>query len=126
VPPSSASGTPAYSANVDSGLVAFDSTTGNLHTINWLSYMAGFQYYLPPSGRVWLSGNFSSMKSTNLASFATPSKVFDHSLWADGNLFVDLNKAVRLGAEVAWFRQTYGDGVKVHTYRSQFSAFYIF
>ena len=130
-PPSTGSSTATYSANVDSGLVAFDNA-GNLHTINWLSYMAGFQYYLPPSGRVWLSGNFSSMKSTNLASFATPatpstaSKVFDRSLWADGNLFVDLNKAVRLGAELAWFRQTYGDGVKVHNYRGQFSAFYIF
>jgi hypothetical protein len=125
-PPTSGSGTSTYSANVDSGLLAFDSTTGELRTINWLSYMAGIQYYLPPSGRVWLSANFSSMKSTNLASFTTRSKVFDHSLWADGNLFVDVNKAVRLGAELAWFRQTYGDGVKVHNYRGQFSAFYIF
>lgn len=115
----------AFAANIDNGLVAFDGA-GGLHTINWMSTLAGFQYYLPPSGSVWVSGNFSSMKSTNLGSLGTPAKVFDRSLWADGNLFVDLNAAVRLGVEVAWFRQTYADGVKAHTYRSQFSAFYIF
>jgi len=121
----------AYAANVDSGLVVVDDVAPyDFHTINWLSYMAGFQYYLPPSGSVWISGNISGMQSSNLGSFAqqygTAAKVFDHSLWADGNLFVDVNKAVRLGAEFAYFRQTYADGQKAHNYRGQFSAFYIF
>ncbi len=128
--PSGASQAPTYASDIDNGLVAFDTVTGNLHTINWLSYIAGIQYYLPPSGNVWLSANFSSMKSTNIGSFAslygTTGKVFEKSYWADGNLFVDINKAVRLGAEFAWFRQDYVDGVKAHNYRGQFSAFYIF
>lgn len=125
-----ATGTAAYSANIDNGLVAFDTATQELHTINWMSYMAGIQYYLPPSGRVWLSANVSGMKSTNIGDFATQygtaNKVFNKSLWMDGNLFVDVNKAVRLGAEFAYFKQTYVDGHDAHNYRGQFSAFYIF
>jgi hypothetical protein len=115
----------SYAADIDNGLVAFD-TDGNLHTINWLAYLAGVQYYLPPSGQVWLSANFSSMHSTNIGDFGAGTKVFDRSYWADGNLFVDVNAAVRLGGEFAWFRQDYVDGLKAHNYRTQLSAFYIF
>jgi len=123
--PSGSSPAPTYTANVDNGLVAFDGD-GNLHTINWLSYLAGIQYYLPPSGSVWLSANFSGMKSTNIDSFGSAGKLFNKSYWADGNLFVDLNRAARLGAELAWFRQDYVDGTKAHNWRGQLSAFYVF
>jgi hypothetical protein len=123
--PNNVTPAPAYTANVDNGLVAFDAA-GDLHTINWWSYMAGFQFYLPPSGSWWVSANFSQMKSTNIDGFGTASKLFNKSYWADGNLFFDVNKAVRLGAEMAYFRQDYVDGVKAHNYRGQFSAFYIF
>lgn len=119
----------SYSPNVDNGLVAFDGQ-GELHTINWYSYLVGAQYYLPPSGRVWLSANFSAMRSTNIDSFAelagAAGKVFNRSYWADGNVFVDVNQAVRLGAELAWFRQDYVDGQSARNYRGQVSAFYIF
>jgi hypothetical protein len=126
LPAPAAGGTaPTYSPNIDSGMVTYD-TSGQLHTIDWLSYMVGIQYYLPPSGDVWLAANFSSMKSNNIGLYGSGSKLFDKSLWADGNLFWDVNKAVRLGAEFAWFRQTYVDGFKAHNYRGQFSAFYIF
>jgi hypothetical protein len=125
-----ATGTAAYSADIDNGMVAFDTATAELHTINWMSYMAGIQYYLPPSGHVWLAANVSGMKSTNIGDFArqygTTGKVFEKSLWMDANLFVDVNKAVRLGAELAYFKQTYVDGHDAHNYRGQFSAFYIF
>jgi hypothetical protein len=76
-----------------------------------------------------LSANISQMRSTNIDSFAaqygTTNKVFNKSLWADGNTFVDVNKAVRLGAKFAYFKQTYVDGHDAHNYRGQFSAFYI-
>jgi hypothetical protein len=125
-----ATGTATYAANIDNGLVAFDAVDKSLHTINWMSWMAGFQYYLPPTGWLWVSGNISGMKSTNIGDFAnqygTAAKVFGKSLWADGNVFVDVNKAVRLGAELAYFKQTYADGHDAHNYRGQFSAFYIF
>jgi len=116
---------PTYTPNIDNGMVTYDSS-GQLHTIDWLSYMVGIQYYLPPSGDVWLSANFSSMKSNNIGLYGSANSLVNKSLWADGNLFWDVNKAVRLGAEFAWFRQTYVDGVKAHNYRSQFSAYYIF
>jgi hypothetical protein len=87
--------------------------------------MAGIQYYLPPDGRAWLSANFSSIKSTNIDAYGAASKLWNKSYWADCNLFVELNQAVRLGAELAWFRQDYVDGTKAHNWRGQFSAFYI-
>ena len=124
--PNNLSPAPTYSPDVDNGLVAFDTASGDLKTINWLSYMAGIQYYLPPSGRVWVSANLSGMKSNNIGQYGTASKLFDRTVWADGNLFVDINQAVRLGAEFAWFRQTYADDSNRHNYRTQFSAFYIF
>src|SRR5262249_55215531 len=36
---------PAYTPDIDPGMVAYDGY-GLLHTVNWRTYMAGFQYYL--------------------------------------------------------------------------------
>ena len=63
-------GTP-YTPDVDPGLVAFDSS-GILHTINWQSFLVGVQYYLPPSGRVFITGNYSQGYSSNIASLFHP------------------------------------------------------
>jgi hypothetical protein len=126
--PTMASPAPTYAADIDNGMVTFDSQ-GHLHTIDWQSYIIGVQYYLPPSGKVWVSANYSGMKSDNAASYvnaAGSAKIFNKSYWADANLFVDLTSAVRLGAEYAYFHQTYGDGVAAKNTRLQFSGFYIF
>jgi hypothetical protein len=114
-------------AAIDPGLVAFDKT-GNMHTINWESYILGVQYYLPP-GNIWASANYSSMKSTNstrYASTAAAAGIFTRSKWWDVNLFYDMTKAVRFGGEFARFKQRYGDGHEPTNDRWQFSAFYIF
>jgi hypothetical protein len=129
-------GAPAYPtggpspAPVDPGLVAFDST-GNLHTIDWTSYIVGLQYYLPPSGKIWISGNFSRMVSKNVNQFvaSTPAgqgSVFTESLWADGNLFWDLTPAARFGFEYAFFQQTRGDNQKPVDHRFQLSTWFLF
>jgi hypothetical protein len=91
--------------------------------------MVGLQYYLPPSGRVWISANFSQLRSANIDQYATgsmASAVFKRSRWVDGNLFVDLSQALRIGGEVAWFSQKYVDDTFRHNWRLQASAFYIF
>jgi hypothetical protein len=75
---------------------------------------------------VWLAANYSHMSSGNAHLFGGPTKVFDTSNWADGNLFVDLTPAVRLGAEFSWFNQTYIDKTDATDYRGQFSFFFIF
>jgi hypothetical protein len=116
---------PTYTPNIDGGLVTYGAD-GRLHAIDWQSYIAGIQYYLPPSGSVWLSANVSHMKSTNIDSWGDASKVFTESLWADGNVFWDVDGALRVGAEYAFFRQRYADGEDARNHRLQFSAFYLF
>jgi len=126
--PTMATPAPAYTPNIDAGLVTY-GPAGDLHTIDWQSFIVGAQYYLPPSGSVWLSGNYSQMDSGNIDKYtttATAPKVFKKSQFADGNIFWDLNKAVRFGGEFAWFKQTFVDSSTATNYRGQFSAFYIF
>jgi hypothetical protein len=75
---------------------------------------------------VFVTANYSHMSSANADLYGAPTKVFNSSDWADGNLFWDATPAVRLGLEFAWFQQGYVDGVTATNYRTQFSAFYIF
>jgi hypothetical protein len=126
--PNVTSPAPTYTPNIDPGLVTY-SATGQLHSIDWRSFIVGLQYYLPPSGHVWLSANFSMLSSHNIDLYATgtmASAVFKRSQWADGNIFVDLNAALRLGFEGAWFSQKYVDDSSRKNYRLQASAFYLF
>jgi hypothetical protein len=123
--PAMAATTKPYPADIDNGLVMFDKS-GNLHTIGWQSFMVGLQYYLPPSGKVWLSANYSRMKSHNAAGLGTAASIFGKSQWADVNLFWDAIPQVRFGLEGAWFEQTYADAQKAHNYRVQFSSFFLF
>ena len=119
---------PTYAADIDNGMVTFDAN-GKIHTIDWQSYIVGVQYYLPPAGKVWVSANYSGMKSNNATHYTNTaglSKIFDKSYWADANVFCDVTRAVRLGAEYAYFHQTYGDGTPAKNTRLQFSGFYIF
>ncbi len=114
-----------YPANVDAGLALF-APDGTLQTVDWRAVLVGLQYYLPPDGRFWVSSNFSQMYSGNAASFGPANGVFNHSWWADGNIFVDVTPAVRLGLEYAYFSQTYVDGVNATNHRFQLDAWYIF
>ena len=114
-----------YNANIDIGLAIF-TPTGELQTVDWRAFLVGLQYYLPPDGKLWVSGNFSQMYSANAASFGPASGVFNHSWWADGNIFYDLTPAVRFGLEYAYFSQTFVDNVNATNHRVQFSAWYIF
>jgi hypothetical protein len=116
---------PAYTPNVDNGLVMY-TAGGALHPVQWTSYIVGAQYYLPPSGRVWVSGVYSHMSSDNAHAFGDKTKVFEKSDWYEGNLFVDVTPAVRLGAEYAYFHQNYVDGVTANDSRFQLSAWLIF
>jgi hypothetical protein len=119
---------PVYTPNVDNGLVLWavnPDGTYSLHPIQWLSFMAGLQYYLP-GGHVFLTANYSHMSSGNADDFGAHTKVFNESDWAEGNVFWDVTPAVRLGLGFAWFQQGYADGTTATDYRTQFSGFYIF
>ena len=123
--PATVPGGGAYTPNIDNGMVTF-LPDGTLHTVDWRGFVAGAQYYLPPDGRFWISGNFSQMYSANAAMFGSASSIFNHSWWADGNLFMDVTPAVRLGFEYAYFSQTYVDGVNATNHRFQLSGYFMF
>jgi hypothetical protein len=121
-----------YPQDVDNGLAVYTSD-GVLHAIRWQSEMVGLQYYFPTPNRMWLSANYSHMYSSDIKALLAPmnaptngSKMFNKSDWADGNLFVEANSAIRFGLEYAYFHQNYLDGSKGKNSRVQFSAFYIF
>jgi len=102
-PPNAMGVAQTYPQDIDNGLAVF-TADGVLHAIRWKSYMVGLQYYLPTTNKTFLSVNYSHMSSpdiTNATPMASQSKVFNKSDWADVNLFVDANAAVRFGLEYA-------------------------
>jgi hypothetical protein len=130
--PADASGKPSsFAMDIDNGLVLFDAA-GVMRAIRWQTAMLGAQYYLPTPFRMWVSGNYAHMHSSDIKNLAasaganTNSKLWDSSDFADGNLFVDASASVRFGLEYAWFRQSYLDGVHGTDHRVQLSGFYIF
>ena len=122
--PTMANPAPAYTPNIDNGIVLFhnDGGTFSLHPIQWTTYLAGAQYYLP-GGKFWLAANYSHLESANAHLYGAATKVFDNEDWFDGNIFVDLTANARLGFEVSRTQQTYVDKVEADDTRAQFSAF---
>jgi hypothetical protein len=122
-----------YTPNVDPGLVAFDQYE-DLHTINWQTFVVGLQYYLPPRGRAFVSGNYSQGKSNNIASlyhpitptqpWVNPMGVFQSSRYADGNIFFDISSAIRLGVSYQWVQQKLVDDTTVHNHRFEMTFLY--
>ena len=117
---------PVWPQDIDNGLVTYDAD-GRLRTIDWQMYIVGGQYYLPPSGRVWLGGNYGRAKSGNLASLGlTPSQIIPKYTFWDAMAFVEVTVPVILGLEYAQIKQTYADNTVAKNSRVQMSAYYIF
>jgi len=126
--PSGTSPAPTYAADVDNGLLEV-SQNGTFHPIHWQVFMGGIQYYLPPTGHLWVSANYSHMRSSNILQYVDPSAraaLYDKAERYDGNLFWDVNLATRLGVEYAHIKQTYGDDTTRTNHRIQFSGWLIF
>jgi hypothetical protein len=124
--PAGATTPPTYSADIDNGIVTYDSK-GNLHGIQWTTYLIGLQYYLPGAdGKVWVSGNYSHISSANTHYYGTPSALRAGEDWFDANLFFDPVQAVRVGVEYANFNDRYVDGQHAINHRMQLSGFFIF
>lgn len=119
---------PVYTANIDNGLIAF-SKSGNPHRVKVQAALVGIQYYLPPSGKVWISGNLAQVKSDNVVEILAPdaaAKVYTKSRFADVNVFADVTPAIRLGAGYANVLQTFTDNKDETNHRFQLSGYYIF
>jgi hypothetical protein len=115
-----------YAPNIDPGIVQFDAG-GTLHMIQWSSWLVGVQYYLPAvDGKVWVSGNYSRMTSSNIQEFGPAAKVRSDLDWFDVNVFADVTPALRFGAEFAYTQDKYADGTHASNDRVQLSGFYLF
>jgi hypothetical protein len=115
-------------AGIDPGLIEY-GVSGVPHAIRWQSFLGGIQYYLPGSGRVWISANYSDMRSNNILRYVdakTGAGLFHKQQWYDVNVFYDLNLATRFGVEYAHTRQVYGDESRRNNHRVQFSGWLIF
>jgi len=103
---------PLYRPNIDSGIVTFDAD-GNLKTIDWRAVVVGFQYYLPIAyGRVWVSANYSQLKSANILSLTPENSrgaVFYYQDYVDGNAYAALTPAAQLGLSYQYTHQVFGD-----------------
>ena len=103
---------PLYRPNIDSGIVTYDAN-GNLQPINWRAIVVGFQYYLPVAeGKLWVSGNYSQLKSTNIVSLTPENSrggVFFWQQYVDGNVYAAVHPAVHLGLSYQYTEQVFGD-----------------
>jgi hypothetical protein len=103
---------PLYRPNIDSGMVTFDAD-GNLKTIDWRAIVVGFQYYLPVAdGRLWVSGNYSQLKSNNIVGLTPENSrggVFYWQEYYDANAYAALTPAVQLGLSYQYTHQFFGD-----------------
>jgi hypothetical protein len=124
--PTGANPAPVYAPNIDPGIVTY-SGAGDLHYVKWTSFLVGAQYYLPGvDGRIWISGNYSRIRSPNLRRFGARAASLSHEDWFDVNLFGDPAPAIRLGLEYANYNDRYVDGTHSINHRVQFSGFYMF
>lgn len=136
--PAQANPAPEYEADIDQGLVTFDQTT-RLHTIDWTAFKIGLQYYLPPSGRLIFSANYTQAHSGNMRDLfpqgGTEIELLGHTAdtlrFADANLFWDATPAVRFGVSGAYTQTEYlptrvDPQQKPHNLRGMFLALYQF
>ncbi len=123
-----------YTPNVDPGLVGLD-VHGVYHTINWKTLVVGAQYYLPPDGRIFITGNYSLGKSDNIQSlyhsdlalrypWVNALAVYDFSWYVDGNIFFDVTPSTRVGLSYQHVAQELADGAHVHNDRYEATFLY--
>jgi len=131
--PAQATPPPVYDANIDDGLVSFD-TQGVLHTIDWRAFRAGLQYYAPPGGRLIVAANYTEAHSNNMAKLFPMGgaeiellgRVVDTSRYGDLNLFFDATPSVRVGLSGQYTQVHYLDGDQPHNLRAMGQAVYVF
>lgn len=131
--PAQANPPPLYTPNIDGGLVTFDSQ-GILRTIDWQAIKVGIQYYLPGSGRVFITANYNQAHSPNMhklfprggAEIELLGYVADTTRGADASLYWDATAAVRFGLTGAYSEVRYLDGDKPHNLRGMGLAQYAF
>ncbi len=113
----------SYNPGIDPGLMAFNRS-GNPELVDWRSVLVGFQLYLPPDYKLWVSANYSSMYSDNSIDFGA--STLSQSWFVDANVFYDLTPSVRFGFEYARFTDNFNNATQAYNNRLQLSGFFIF
>jgi hypothetical protein len=117
---------PTWPQDIDNGLVTYD-LAGVLHTIQWKTYMVGGQYYLPPSGRVWLAASYGHAESADVAHYdLAPEKVVTKYVFWNVVTFVNVTGPMNVAGEFARVKQTYGDGKVATNDRFIMTVYYTF
>ncbi|WP_437739589.1 hypothetical protein WME73_28675 [Sorangium sp. So ce302] len=117
-----------YTPNIDNGLAVYDANN-NLKTIGWTGFMVGLQYYLPPSGRFSISGNYtqgSNDRVTEENGYGALRTAYHKSRYIDGNLFADITPAIRAGLSFQYSEQTFADDVTATNERIKLSLYSFF
>ncbi|WP_437954657.1 hypothetical protein WME76_24135 [Sorangium sp. So ce119] len=117
-----------YAPGIDNGLVVYDAN-GNLKTIGWKGFVVGLQYYLPPSGRISISGNYTqgwNDRVTEENGYGALRTAYHESRYIDGNVFIDVTPAVRTGLSFQHSEQTFADGVTATNERLELAIYSFF
>ena len=118
-----------YVPNIDPGLVTYDNG-GNLHTIDWTTFVVGAQYYLPfLAGRFFVSANYAEARSDNVANWADPGQIpfiFTKTQYYDGNVFWDASQSVRVVLSYQYYQQTFADNETASNVRTELSWYFWF
>jgi hypothetical protein len=121
---------PLYVPNVDPGLVTYDSV-GSVHTINWRALVVNLHYHLPfgAGKRVWVSGTFSAIQSTNALDL-TPIQgqpfVWNKGYYADANVWVAVTPALQFALSGQRIAETFGDDTSAVNYRAEGACYFFF
>jgi hypothetical protein len=87
----------------------------------------GGQYYLPPSGRVWIAANYCYAKSANITSYSlAPAQIVTKYTLLDAVVYVNVTGPVNVAGEFAHMTDTYGDGQLAKNDRFMLSGYYTF
>jgi len=77
-----------------------------VRTIDWQAFVVGLQYYLSVAqGKVWISGNFSQLKSSNivkLTPIAGQPAVYKQAQYVDGSVFIASARPSRSATPSRW------------------------
>lgn len=114
--------------NTDLNLISFDAARDPT-AVQWTGFVVGADYYLPPSGRIFISAVYAQVESDDVADNVTAANegtVFDKASHYEGNVFFDVTPALRLGFNYQHREQEFLDGVKAKNDRYQLSTLYFF
>ena len=114
--------------DIDPGLAFYDPN-GFLHAVDWKSVNIGLQYRFPGPGNIYAYGNYTYLKSDNLAQLMPPkagavSTIFDAQSFAAGGIGWAIVPNFQMSFEYSNLRQTFLDGGEATNNRFSFATYY--